>query len=69
LFDPHNLAVFVVTALGANPVLQAGLLAIRTEAGLRQAQSVVRASFAAASFRMSSLRIWHDYSNFVNREW
>lgn len=63
MFDAHNLTVFVVATLRADPVLQAGLLAIRTEAGLWQTQSVVRATFAAASFRMSSLGIWHDYSN------
>jgi hypothetical protein len=50
LFNPHNLPVFVVSTLRADAVLQARLLAIRTEAGLRQAQSVMRAAFAAAGF-------------------
>jgi hypothetical protein len=62
LFYPHNLPVFVVSTLRADAVLQARLLAIRTEAGLRQAQSIMCAAFAAASFRMSSLWIWHNYS-------
>jgi hypothetical protein len=50
LFDTYNLPVLVIATLRADAVLQARLLAIRTEAGLRRAQSIMCAAFAAASF-------------------
>lgn len=66
LFYLHNLPALIETAFWADAMLQARLLAIRAEGGLRRPQSVVRAAFAAASFRMSSLWIWHKCSNSVN---
>jgi len=57
----HHFATFIKAAFGANAVWHARLTAIRAQGGLGDAQSVVRASFAGASFRVSSFRIWHNY--------
>ena len=62
LFYLHHFATFVMAAFGANAVGHAGLTAIRTQRGLGNAQGIVRAAFVSTSFRMSSLRIWHNYS-------
>ncbi len=56
-----------MAAFGANSVGQAGLTAIRTQGSLRYAQRIVRAPFVSTSFRMSSLRIWHNYSVYANQ--
>ena len=47
LFYLNNFAAFVVTAFGADAVWHAGLTAIGTQIGLGNAQSIVRAAFAA----------------------
>jgi hypothetical protein len=62
LFDRHHFATFVVTAFGANAVWHAGLTTIRTQGRLGDTQGIVRAPFVAPSFRVSSFRIWHNYS-------
>jgi hypothetical protein len=62
LFDLHHFATFIEAAFGANAVWHAGLTAIRAQRGLGGAQSIVRASFVATSFGVSSFRIWHNYS-------
>jgi len=49
LFDTYNLPVLVIATLRADAVLQARLLAVGTEGGLRNPQSIVSATFAAAS--------------------
>lgn len=58
----HHFATFIKAAFGANAVWHAGLTAIRAQCGLGDAQSIVRASFVATSFGVSSFRIWHNYS-------
>jgi hypothetical protein len=58
----YYFATFIKAAFGANAVWHAGLTAIRAQCGLGGAQSIVRASFGGASFRVSSFRIWHNYS-------
>ena len=67
LFDLHHFATFVVAAFGANTVGHAGLTAIRTQGGLRDSQRIMRAALVSTSFRMSSLRIWHNYSVVIYR--
>jgi hypothetical protein len=62
LFDLHHFATFVMAAFGANTVGHAGFTAIRTQRSLRDTQRIMRATFVSTSFRMSSLRIWHNYS-------
>ena len=62
LFDLHHFATFVVAAFGANTVGHAGFAAIRAKCGLGNAQGIVRAALISTSFRMSSLRIWHNDS-------
>jgi hypothetical protein len=62
LFYCHHFATFIKAAFWANAVGQAGLTAIRAQRGLGSAQSIVRASFVATSFGMSSFWIWHNYS-------
>jgi hypothetical protein len=62
LFDLHHFATFVMAAFGANAVGHAGFTAIRTQGSLRDSQRIVRAAFVSTSFRMSSLRIWHNNS-------
>lgn len=49
LFHLHHFAVFVVAALRADAMLQARLLAIRTEGCLRDPQRIMRATLAPAS--------------------
>jgi hypothetical protein len=58
----HDFATFIKAAFGANAVWHAGLTAIRAQCGLGGAQRIVRASFVATSFGVSSFRIWHNYS-------
>jgi hypothetical protein len=62
LFYLHHFAIFVKAAFGANAVRHAGLTAIRAKCGLGDAQGIVRASFVATSFGVSSFWIWHNYS-------
>jgi len=62
LFDLHHFATFVMAAFGANTVGHTGFTAIRTQGSLRYSQRIVRAALVSTSFRMSSLRIWHNYS-------
>src|SRR6266850_943148 len=50
LFYLNHLAAFVVSALRANAMWHAWLTAIWTECGLGNPQSIVRTTFAAASF-------------------
>ena len=58
----HHFATFIEAAFGANAVWHAGLTAIRAQCSLGDAQGIVRASFVATSFGVSSFRIWHNYS-------
>jgi hypothetical protein len=62
LFYLYHFATFIKAAFGANAVWHAGLTAIRAQCGLGGAQGIVRASFVATSFGVSSFRIWHNYS-------
>jgi hypothetical protein len=62
LINLHHFTTVVMAALGANSVGHAGLTAIRAQRSLGCAQGIVRATFVATSFRMSSFWIWHNYS-------
>jgi hypothetical protein len=62
-FHLHHFAALVIPALGTDAMLQTRLLTIRTEGCLRNPQGIMRPAFPAASFRMSSFWIWHNYSN------
>jgi hypothetical protein len=50
LFHLHYFAILVIPTLGTNAMLQARLLTIWTEGGLRCPQGIVRPTFSAASF-------------------
>jgi len=63
LLDLQDLAVLIESALWADSMLQAGFLTVRAESGLWRTQGVMSAAFAATSFRVTSFRIWHNYSN------
>ena len=68
LFYLHHFATFVMAAFGANAVWHAGLTTIRAQGSLGDTQGIVRATFVATSFRVSSFRIWHNYSIFNNHK-
>jgi hypothetical protein len=60
--DANHFTAFVMTALRADAMWHARLLAVRAGLRLRRAQRIVRTAFAGARFGMSSFRIRHDYS-------
>src|SRR5215208_3780108 len=59
LFDLQHLPAVVVTALRADAVRHARLLAVLAQDGLRRAQGVVRTALARARLGMASFRIRH----------
>ena len=56
-FNDH--APAVITAFGADAMRQARFVAVRTVAGRRGRQMVMRATFAGARLGMFPFRIWH----------
>jgi hypothetical protein len=62
LFYLHHFATFIKAAFRANAVWHAGLTTIRAKRSLGDAQRIMRASFVATSFGVSSFWIWHNYS-------
>ena len=46
---------------------QARLLTVGTGPGLRQTQRIVRATFTAACFGMTTFWVWHNYSDSISK--
>src|SRR5205814_4845427 len=62
----NDFPAFVVSALGAHAMLHPRLLTVGTGHGLRYAQRIVRATFTAAGFGMTTFWVWHNYSDSIS---